>query len=338
MKKNYLSLILCFYAILGGCCESNFQKERSHSSKNIKADRSKLFGMSFPAYHRYTEDGIDYKKSCDIQIRDPFIVPVEEEKLYYLYGTTDKNCWDGPAIGFDCYKSRNLENWEGPIVVFRRPEGFWADKNFWAPEVHRYQGRYFMFASFKADGVCRGTQILVSDSPCGHFVPHSPEPITPRDWECLDGTFYIEDERPWMVFCHEWTQVRDGQICAIELSKDLKKAVGKPVLLFCASEAPWAVEYKNGNYVTDGPFLYRAQNGELCMLWSSIGRDGYAMGIARSKTGLLAGPWEQDVEPLYGKDGGHGMFFRKFSGELILTLHRPNKTPNERPVFLPVRR
>jgi hypothetical protein len=66
MKKNYLSLILCFYTILGNCCEGNFQKEYSRSSKNIKTDRSRLFGMGFPAYLRYTEDGIDYKKSFEL--------------------------------------------------------------------------------------------------------------------------------------------------------------------------------------------------------------------------------------------------------------------------------
>ena len=49
-----------------------------------------------------------------------------------------------------------------------------------------------MFASFKAAGVCRGTQILVADHPKGPFVPHSDGPVTPRDWECLDGTLYVD--------------------------------------------------------------------------------------------------------------------------------------------------
>jgi len=32
---------------------------------------------------------------ADIQIRDPFIVPVAEEGAYFLYGTTDHMCWKG---------------------------------------------------------------------------------------------------------------------------------------------------------------------------------------------------------------------------------------------------
>lgn len=29
-----------------------------------------------------------------------------------------------------------------------------------------------------------------------------------------------------MVFCHEWLQVGDGQICAIPMSDDLGEAIG----------------------------------------------------------------------------------------------------------------
>jgi hypothetical protein len=38
-------------------------------------------------------------KTSDIQIRDPFIFPNQDENLYYLFGTTDKDCWKGPGAG-----------------------------------------------------------------------------------------------------------------------------------------------------------------------------------------------------------------------------------------------
>jgi len=175
-----------------------------------------------------------------IQIRDPYVLTDEKNQCYYLFGSTDKNIWTGQATGFDAYRSADLEHWEGPFPAFRPPEGFWSQTNYWAPEVHVYQGRYYMFATFKADGVCRGTQILVSDHPLGPYMPHSEGPVTPRDWECLDGTLHVDDEgQPWMVFCHEWVQVKDGTICAIPLAQDLSRAVGEPVQLFAASSAPW---------------------------------------------------------------------------------------------------
>src|SRR6185436_5786395 len=107
--------------------------------------------------------------------------------------------------------STDLAHWDGPFPAFRPPSGFWADRNFWAPEVHFYQGRYYMFASFKAENVPRGTQILVSDTPQGLFLPMSAGTVTPPDWECLDGTFFLDaNNAPWIIFCHEWVQVGDG--------------------------------------------------------------------------------------------------------------------------------
>ena len=58
------------------------------------------------------------------------------------------------------------------------------------------------------------------------------------------------------------------------------------------------------------------------------------MGIARSETGTVLGPWHQDDEPLWSDDGGHGMLFRTFDGELRLALHTPNDTPDERARFV----
>jgi arabinan endo-1,5-alpha-L-arabinosidase len=274
----------------------------------------------------------------DIRIRDPFILKDEDSKCYFLYGTTDQNVWEGQGVGFDAYRSSDLEHWEGPFPVFRPSEDFWGDQHFWAPEVYDYQNQYYMFASFKAEGVCRGTQILVSDSALGPFTPLSEDPITPRDWECLDGTLFLDElNEPWMVFCREWLQVEDGEMWAQRLSDDLKTVIGEPVFLFKASEAGWSVPVRGDkDYITDGPYLYRTQDGKLQMLWSSRSQHGYAVGIARSTTGTILGPWIQDAKPLIDEDGGHAMLFRTFTDELKLAIHSPNKSPYERPIFLSV--
>ena len=282
-------------------------------------------------------------KKEEIRLRDPFVVPIPQEGCYYLFGTTDRNIWDPPATGFDAYRSADLVDWEGPFAAFRPPPGFWADRNFWAPEVHRYGEAWYMFASFKAAGVCRGTAILRSEAILGPYEPYSDGPVTPRDWECLDGTLYVDDGgAPWMVFCHEWVQVGDGEMCARRLSQDLRQPAGDPIILFHASEAPWALGAApegsdEMNYITDGPFIYTAEDASLIMLWASCSTNGYAQGQSRSRSGRITGPWQHDSEPLYSQDSGHGMVFRTFDGQLMLTLHTPNDTPNERPVFLPVR-
>lgn len=276
-------------------------------------------------------------KTNDINIRDPYVLT--EGGKYYMYGTRGSHCWGSspnPKSGFDAYISDDLENWSEPVSIFEANEDFWGTYNFWAPEVHKYHDRFFMFASFKSDNRHRGTQILVSDAPDGKFIPYSDGPVTPADWECLDGTLYIEpDGTPYIVFCHEWTQVHDGEMCALRLSDDLRRPIGEPLLLFRASEPAWAIKGRD-NYVTDGPFMYRTQSGRLIMMWSSAAAGGYCEALSYSDNGSISGHFIHDDRLLFSADGGHGMIFRNLEGELLFTCHKPNKTPEERPRFVRV--
>ncbi len=285
-------------------------------------------------------------KTSEIQIRDPFIFTDHDANMYYLFGTTDPNCWIGPFYGFDCYKSADLENWEGPIAAFRPKSDFWGKQNFWAPEVHQFNGLFYMFATFKAEGAYRATQILVAQDVTGPYEPLTDRPITPDNWMCLDGTLHVDKTgNPWVVFCHEWVQTHNGSIWAMQLSADLTHPVSKPIFLFNASEGAWVREsswpeqdarYKFPTYVTDGPSLHRLRNGTLVMLWSSLGEKGYAMGISRSESGDITGPWVHNPEAVWAEDGGHGMIFSTLEGELMLTFHTPNNTPDERAIFVAI--
>ncbi len=278
-------------------------------------------------------------KLSDIHIRDPFILPVAG--TYYLYGSrmAGQGGFSFKGKGLDVYTSTDLVDWSDAHECFTRPEDFWADRDFWAPEVHTWRGAYYMFVSFKAEGVCRGTQILRSQSPMGPFVPISAGPVTPRDWECLDGTFYVDDAGcPWMVFCHEWVQIGTGTVCTIPLKEDLTASAGPAVTLFAANEPAWVVGINDqGDTVTDGPFLLRSRTGQLRMIWSSFTAGfNYAQALAVSESGAVTGPWRHAEKPLADKDSGHGMIFTAFDGQQYLVLHRPNNAPLERPCLLPV--
>ena len=273
-------------------------------------------------------------KRNEIHIRDPFILPFEGK--YYLFGTSGAFAWEG-AGGFLCYISEDLENWSEPIKCFDAPKDFWADTNYWAPEVHIYNGKFYMFASFyvKDKSRNRATQILVSDKPEGPFTVWS-EPITPAEWMCLDGTFYVEDGIPYMIFCHEWVQVHDGEMCAVQLSEDLKKAVGEPRLLFKASEPCWACKETKGGFVTDGPFMYKTRDGKLLMIWSSFDKNGYVEAVAYSDNGRLSGNWKHCNKLFFENDGGHGMIFESFDKKKYFVMHSPNTGALERPILLEI--
>ncbi len=270
----------------------------------------------------------------DVHISDPFIYADDKTKKYYTYVQfVDKKRFpelDMGEAGFYVLESEDLINWSKPAVCFRKGD-FWADMDYWAPEMHFLNGKYYLISSFRAKGTYRRCQCLVGDSPKGPFRPIRQEPVTPEGWHCLDGTLYIDLKgKPWMVFCHEWLQVNDGQICAVPLSDDLSEAIGEPIILFRGSDAPWTsqelVAGKGGGWVTDGPFLHRLQNGELIMLWSSFSERGnYTTGFAKSVSGDIRGPWIQDKRVLYAMNGAHSMLFKTFGGQLMMALHCPNR-------------
>lgn len=278
----------------------------------------------------------------DLHVRDPYIVADQPSRSYFLYKSAPvKDKQGADASGVVAYRSKDLEYWEGPYVVFATPEDNWIKGAIWAPEVHAYQGKYYLFATLNSDiewklqrkdfpkYTLRGTQLFYADNPMGPFLPFEEKlPHTPMDRMALDGTLWVENGTPYMIYCHEWVQIEDGTMELVQLEPDLSKTVGSSLTLFHASSAPWSTgdQHPDGTltYVTDGCFLHRTKTGKLLMIWSSFKEGSYAIGIAESTTGKVTGPWKQQENPLFDQHGGHGMLFKTFDGRLMLTFHQPN--------------
>ena len=277
-------------------------------------------------------------KTNEINIRDPFVLL--HDGRYYLYGTRSETCW-GEADGFDVYVSEDRENWEGPIEIFHRPEGFWADRCYWAPECVVQDGWFYLITTLSAADRKKCIYALRSASPLGPFVLWS-APLTPPDWSCIDGTVFVEEGKPYLIFSHSFEDDPRGDMCILELKPDFSGAAGEVVKLFSAAEAPWArpVPFAKAEfgmdgdvYFTDGPYVVRLPDGKLNMIWSSWSEQAYAVGVAESESGKIAGPWKQLETPLWPANGGHGMLFREKDGSLWFALHYPNDHYQEHPVF-----
>ena len=278
----------------------------------------------------------------DLRIRDPFVVVADGTYLMY----ESKPWYGGKSV--NVFESKDLIHWSERKSVMTIPETL-DNTAVWAPEVHRYRGKWYLFVTLtmkpgaweikpmQEDGYKlgtlqpRGTWIYVADSPRGPFVPVRNGSVTPKEWMCLDGTFFEEDGKPYMIFCHEWCQTGNGRMMLAELKPDLSGFVGEPKELFRASSA-------GGRFhVTDGPFLYRSPvSGKLFMTWSNMGDKGYSVYLKTSESGSVRGPW-RNAGKLFSKDGGHGMFFKDLAGRLQFVLHQPNKGPLERMKAFPVR-
>jgi hypothetical protein len=298
----------------------------------------------------------------DFRMRDVSILADDSngEKTYYMYGTRQ-------SYTADVFTSPDLLVWEKQGQCFEAPQDFWGvSGQLWAPEVFKYtnpdsgETAYYMFVttakkdlvptSTGGKVIPMGTEILKADSPLGPFRQWSKTsdgeygPVTPLPDRCLDGTLYIEDGKPYMVYSHEYPVSWDygdlnGTMYYIPLSKDLSRAVGAPVYMFNAKAA---ANLSNLNcYVTDGPFMYRS-NGNLFCIWSTFADSSPSLEarylelqLKSSNGKLVGGKWTYDpVAPrLYGLDegkydGGHGMIFTDFEGKERLVLHAPNMYHN----------
>ena len=275
-------------------------------------------------------------------VRDPFVLV--DGGTYFLYASRPLS---RGGRGVDVRTSSDLGKWSASQPVLTVPANV-ACAKVWAPEVHRYRGSYWMFVTLTVDArqpirpmtqagfaggrlEARGVWVFRSDSPRGPFVPVKTGPVTPSGWMCLDGTLWVENGEPWMVFCHEWCQTGNGRMMAAPMSDDLSRFTAEPVELFRAADAP------NGGHVTDGPFLRRTRDGVLRMIWSNfIEGSGYCVLQCASASGSVRGPWKGHV-PLFTRDGGHGMIFSRTDGAQLLAIHQPNTSPDERMRLFPVR-
>ena len=292
----------------------------------------------------------------EVRCSDPFIFADDTDNTYYMYSTGGRGKVMSRA-------SKDLVYWTQAYPVMEFTDEHWAGANAasWAAEVHAYKGKYYLFTTSHSEEIVesipdryeiphRATQIYVADSPRGPFKDFTGKGHTPDNWAALDGTFWVEDGVPYMIFCHEWLQTVDGTMELVELPDDLGVPTKAPVTLFKASEAKWSGEMNAlgnktygqqiGGQVTDGPWLFRTQTGKLGMLWSSWSakaRDMYAIGAAYSASGSVKGPWIQEEEAIFDENGGHGMLFRTFGGKLKLCMHYVNSNderPGRKPIIL----
>ena len=281
----------------------------------------------------------------EISMSDPFVYPDQKSKTYYLTGT-----------GGRLYTSKDLKMWTGPYKIIDLT-GTWMD-SLWvaAAEIHKFGDKYYLAGTWSdhttlIEAVPRRynvprnqTQLLVANSPEGPFKPLVVEYdfcLGPEDWDIIDGTLYQENDTTYMVFVHEWTQIIDGTIDFMPLSKDLTRRTDGPTTIFRASEAAWSKEMnsigeatfgmKMPGWVTDGPQLFRTQTGKLGILWSSWGEHRYAQGVAYSISGSIKGPWLQEPEAFKGDNSGHGMIFTTFEGKQLFIIHHAEEREPRKP-------
>ena len=131
-------------------------------------------------------EGETYQNPLYPNSADPFVL--YEDGVYYLYATNN-------GEGFNAAISTDLVHWTDIGQVAFRAD-IVGDNNFWAPEVYKYNGRFYLF--YSAEG---HLAVAVADSPAGPFVKTADTWLLERD--AIDGhVFFDDDGRIWLYLVH----------------------------------------------------------------------------------------------------------------------------------------
>lgn len=269
-------------------------------------------------------------KRENIHIRDPFVFT--ENGMYYLLGTTGDSSW-GKGSDLTLFVSSDFENFERKCVMVT-DGSLDSYTNIWAPELHKYNGSYYLILSAFREDKGRGCFVYRSDNLAKEFTALTGEYITPSGWECLDATMFVYENKPYLCFSNEWvapiTNDGDGSLYICELKADLTALVGKPKKIVSGKYCGFSAQVHHGGksgYVAEGPFLYE-ESGKIVLLWSTFTRNGYAVVKSMSNDGVMGDYAFEKL--LYDRDGGHSMSFVDLQGKRNLTFHQPNRAPDER--------
>ena len=254
----------------------------------------------------------------DIDLSDPFIMADARSQQYYMTGT-----------GGGLWQSGDLEVWTYLGFPLQFNEAAWmeASPQVWASEIHCIDGKYYNFSTLTNGNITidsnghprRAVHIMSSTLPQGKYslISGADATYVPAEKTTLDGSYFEDtDGKRYLIYCHEWIQNGNGTIEYIELRPDMKGTVGEGVVMTRAHDATW-----NTSPVTDGPYLFRTQTGRLGMIWTSWHGGRYVQGVAYSTTGKLSGPWKHEPLPITPDNYGHGMLFRTFEGQLLMSIH-----------------
>lgn len=175
MLKRITSLLIVVLMMISVVCVSVSCVVTPGQGPN--GDSSVKGDFSYVTYENDTYDEYSYNKSLyylnelNFQIADPTVIYVEEGEgkgYFYAYGTSDLI----QCHGFQCWRSKDMTNWEYVGVAFEPDYSeTWAFNNYWAPEVLYDDGVYYLF--YNAQNIHAGGRhcisVAVSSTPYGPF-------------------------------------------------------------------------------------------------------------------------------------------------------------------------
>src|ERR1044072_3284771 len=152
------------------------------------------FAVNSFAQHTDTLKSLTYKNPLPVAFGDPYVL--QDSVTYYMYGTGG-----GAKNGFASYSSTDLVNWkfEGQVYYGNNENG-WGTGDYWAPEVFKRNGKYYMFYSAQwKDNPTNELEnfrigVAVADKPTGPFVDLNKAPVFDPGYPIIDADILFDED------------------------------------------------------------------------------------------------------------------------------------------------
>lgn len=234
-------------------------------------------------------------KLTDAYVADPFVLP--HDGGYYLFGTTGST---SPDRQFAVLHSPDLLTWTSLPGALHRPDPALGDE-FWAPEVVRANGRWWMYYSVGHGDTGHHIRVALADHPAGPYddlgivlTPDERFAIDPHPFQDTDGTWYLYFARD--VLDHE----RAGTHLAVAPLHEMTRLDG-PTTTVLAPSADWQVYARDrhmyGNvydwHTLEGPAVLK-RHGRYWLTFSGGAWTGPDYQVSWAVADDPLGPWQTD--------------------------------------------
>jgi GH43 family beta-xylosidase len=190
-----------------------------------------------------------------------------------------------------------------PQVVWRKHSTGVMGAHIWAPELHRLDGRWYLyFAAGAAEAIWDIRMYVLensADNPMeGEWVERGPIQGTLWDTFALDATTFSHEGRRYLVWAQQDPAIGGNSSLFIAELKNPWTLASRPVML-STPEYPWEVV---GFRVNEGPAILH-RNGRIFITYSASATDAnYGMGLlwAAAEADLLdPASWTKSPDPVF---------------------------------------
>lgn len=255
-----------------------------------------------------TAEAADVKKKSELPLADPYVLVTDGK--YYAYGTHSAN-------GIEVYSSDDLKVWKYETLALDKrntTEARW----FWAPEVYKLKGKYFMYYSANEH-----LYVAAADSPLGPFKQIGNSPLLAEG--SIDTSLFIDDDgTPYLFF----VKFCNGNVIYMaELEDNLASLKYETMRMCLQTSQSWEIDPAfPGSRINEGPFVLK-HAGMYYLTYSAndFRSKRYGVGISTSKS--LKGEWvKSENNPIFQNVGGlvgtgHHSFFTDKKGHLWMVFH-----------------